>query len=296
MNNFGSKLCSFPLIELVVIVFCSNLHHFLSTLKIMPYNLQLLFGMFTIYTTFYWSTSLVCDSLDKNAGEDFKKRHKISSERKEPKLCEMFPTLVFNQVVQFSFFTFLFAFFTPLVNLHYDIRRENVLNMFLSLLGYLLAYDIFFYFGHLAMHEWKGLYRSIHKLHHGTFATTGASAHYMHFADFFLESILPGAGLTSLLLLPSLKIIPGFVEFHGFSHCAFLSFNCVAAFHTVWTHSGWKFPFFPDPTPHFVHHHKQKYNLGSPAFYTLYLPFSHLLFSTGTFISDYVFNTSRDYV
>jgi len=45
--------------------------------------------------------------------------------------------------------------------------------------------------------------------------------------------------------------------FPGFSHSAFMAFNCVGAFHTTVVHSGWYLPFFPDPKSHFIHHHSQ---------------------------------------
>ena len=182
----------------------------------------------------------------------------------------MVPRVIFNQTFQVVLFYALFflLFSLGVFSLEYDEEKEEWWNVLLSFFANFLVYDFFLFAGHFGMHRWKKFYKVVHKLHHTTFASVGGSAYYMTLPDFFFESMAPGVGMIALLVFPKTPF------YRGFSHTGYIIFNSIGAFHTVCTHSAWRLPFLPDPTCHFIHHNKQKYNIGA-------------------FITDTLFSTSN---
>eukprot|EP01102_Stenamoeba_stenopodia_P007883 TRINITY_DN2227_c0_g1_i1.p1 TRINITY_DN2227_c0_g1~~TRINITY_DN2227_c0_g1_i1.p1 ORF type:complete len:361 (+),score=49.35 TRINITY_DN2227_c0_g1_i1:679-1761(+) len=196
---------------------------------------------------------------------------------KEPPFWEMAKLVFWNELVQSTVIaTLILALFKnslPTEVIHstnYDVRPVFWVS-FLWLFPLAFAFDIAFYIGHRLMHLPK--IQDIHVLHHSSFATSAISVHYMSPVDFFLESFFPSAiSVISCFAIPNVLMpLLGIYFSQGdysaawvscFSSlcCAIITFFGFGAINSVWVHSGYVFPYLPDPREHYLHHMKFRVN------------------------------------
>lgn len=196
---------------------------------------------------------------------------------KEPPFWEMARLVFWNEIVQTTVIAtlILLLFKNSLPNEVIHSTEYDVSPVFWISLVWLVplaaAFDLAFYVGHRLMHLPK--IQDIHVLHHSSFATSAISVHYMSPVDFFLESFFPSAIAVIIcfsipnLLLPFLGIgfaqneySPTWVSCFASLCCAIITFFGFGGFNSVWVHSGYVFPYLPDPREHYLHHMKFRVN------------------------------------
>jgi len=162
---------------------------------------------------------------------------------------EMFNTMALvaikNEFVQFCCCIISFTYLLP--PSHLDKNEGGMLWSLFWTLVFFLPYDFIFFTGHYFLHN-PTLHR-FHRLHHSTYADSAVSGHYMHWIDWWLESILPG--LVGSLILCYWFGAPG---------SAFVNFTFIGGFNTAVVHSGWEFDYLPSPWDHYAHHKKLNRN------------------------------------
>eukprot|EP01091_Cochliopodium_minus_P016680 TRINITY_DN631_c8_g1_i1.p1 TRINITY_DN631_c8_g1~~TRINITY_DN631_c8_g1_i1.p1 ORF type:complete len:270 (-),score=15.65 TRINITY_DN631_c8_g1_i1:37-846(-) len=249
------KIFKIPLFEIFIFYFCFKAFHYVSKSNLITHHgLCIILTTLIIYEILYHIAALFTYYLDRTTSKEFKQKFKLEEKRKEPTYSKMASLVLRNQTIQFIFFVLLFYKYGS--NWKFDERRETFAWTMFSFFVNLILTDWTFFGLHLMMHKVNKIY-PIHKLHHSTYGTSGISAHYMSFLDFVMEVSSPGIVMFWLLLVPETEY------FIGFSQGAFVILNCIAAFHTVFTHSGYHLPFLPDPVMHYIHHHQQIFNYGS---------------------------------
>ena len=227
------------------ILFC---HYLYLYLKNYLYDHQLLFFVYTFgYELTYWSCSFFFEYLDRNYPNHEKKLKSKSTSKYTFEECALQSAK--NNFVQFFVWNFLFYYFTRL-----DYKyNDSLLATFIWFFIIYTVFDFTFYVGHFGMHNipsWK----SIHDLHHETYATCGVSCHMMTFPDFIFESLGCGASVI-ILLFP-----------FGCSPMAIYAFLSHGIMNGVVSHSGWDIWFLNDPRTHFLHHLKYKVNFSGGIF------------------------------
>ena len=105
--------------------------------------------------------------------------------------------------------------------------------------------DLVFYTGHVAMHRYPAL-RKYHSLHHTSLALKGLAGYYMDIPDFVIEHC------------------PIFCAFFVWGQLgpAWAATIAAGAWNVILSHSGYDFPFGPDPRQHYLHHAKYTCNYG----------------------------------
>lgn len=209
-----------------------------------------------LFTIFYLGVLYVCifitEGLDLFASPDFKRKYKIQDERKSiHSQWEIFEVGIRNEVVQFIvIFTLFYYYLNKYDNPsdYYSFIPRQVVNFFWNIVCFVI-FDFVMYYGHVWMHNTKE-FKSVHQGHHETFATSGLSSHFMSTIDFFIESIGILMAYIMILIPLGCPVVP------------IIQFASYGIYNTVFVHSGWNFPFAPDPYPHYLHHLKYRVNYG----------------------------------
>lgn len=224
-----------------IVVICHYFYHlFRYTFLLSDLMTTIILNIF-LYEIFFWVPALIFEWMDRDGfSKELKKRFKLTEVESKVTFWDTVISSILNQICQHIVISFLMY----LVLRKFD---ESFISTIFWIFVYYIIHDIVFYFGHLLMHKWKWLYQKVHKKHHQVFASIAASAHYMTWFDFFLESMCEA--IFHVLCFP-----------FGASPIAFISFSCAGVFNGVVVHSGYDIPYLPDPKRHYFHHTKYKVN------------------------------------
>jgi len=109
-----------------------------------------------------------------------------------------------------------------------------------------LIYEALFYSSHRLLHT-RMLY-PLHAKHHETQGSTGVSGQYQSFGDFLLTTTIPLA-VGIVLVQPHVSVL----------WCVAL----IGSLNSVHSHGGYRFPGFPAPDDHALHHQNYRVNFGT---------------------------------
>jgi sterol desaturase/sphingolipid hydroxylase (fatty acid hydroxylase superfamily) len=104
----------------------------------------------------------------------------------------------------------------------------------IQIIVFILIEDTLFYWSHRLLHL-RGLYRSIHKIHHQFHVPTALASIYAHPVEFFISNIFPTMGGPFLLILMGVPV-------HLFTLWVWLFLRIVE---TMNEHSGYEFTLWP---------------------------------------------------
>jgi len=196
-----------------------------------------------------WSAILGCEYLDRTKSTMFKKlkppKFAQAKGQKEPSFNMQLPVVVRNMFFAISWAFgcgyFLHWYVKPFTRSEHD----SLLRTFVWFFVHLATADVVFYTSHVAMHQvpWA---RKTHLLHHTSWAISGLAGYYMSPIDFFFEH------LSAFLAL----------FFWGEFGPQWVATIAAGSWNVVLSHSGYDFPFGPDPRQHWLHHAKYKVNYG----------------------------------
>lgn len=172
------------------------------------------------------------------------------------KFFDMLPRVIRNNIIGILFYWFIL--FPISKNRGVGNHNANIYKILSDLVILFFIFDTIFYIFHRMLHH-PYMYR-FHKVHHSTFAEIGISTHYMSFIDYLIEVILPFWMSISM---------------YNSCFMASLIFAVIGQLNGVISHSGYKFPFLPNPLSHQYHHFYFNKNYGTGG------------------IWDYVFSTSK---
>jgi sterol desaturase/sphingolipid hydroxylase (fatty acid hydroxylase superfamily) len=182
--------------------------------------------------------------------------------------------IMFNQFVIIPGFLFLtYLSKKTLVRTDYE-SLPGINEIGWQLLFIYCCDDFFFYWSHRILH-WKGIYSSIHKIHHEHKITVALAAEYAHPLEFLFGNIFPVNVGVMLLGKRAHLLTLGIYTFYKIIQ-------------TTHGHSGYQFPFLPNAVVYSIFP-----GLSKPEFHS----YHHLRFTGnyggGLVLWDHVFNTNH---
>lgn len=224
-----------------IVIVCHYFYHLIRYIFTFSDLMTSLILNILLYEFFFWVPALIFEWMDRGGiSKELKLKYKLPEIKTNVRFTDTVIVSILNQIGQHIVISIL---------MYIALKKfdESFTSTLTWILVYYIIHDLIFYFGHLIMHKWAWLYQKVHKKHHLVFASIAASAHYMQWFDFFLESM--SESICHVLCFP-----------FGASPIAFISFSCAGVFNGVVVHSGYDFPFLPDPKRHYFHHTKFKVN------------------------------------
>lgn len=192
----------------------------------------------------YWALGSIYLVLD-TTNPSWVQRYKVQPGKNEPvdpkKLRNVLKTVLFNQFIVGPLFVTIFYPFACMRGMDKKIRPlPTILEFVLHFAGSIIVREIYFYYSHRLLHM-PPFYRWFHKKHHEWTAPVALSAVYATTFEHLVCNLAP-VGLGPFLF-----------NSHFFTS---LAFSIYAIVMTLQDHSGYKFPYYFDPTMHDLHHEK----------------------------------------
>lgn len=213
----------------------------------------------------FWPMSIASFLMDYYHPASLKGYKNQENERISPeKYRKVFAVAVMNQGVTFTVCwgigRFVFPYTSP-----QGMGRElpSAPRVIMEVLAGSVFSEIWFYFGHRAMHESQWLWDNVHSWHHSIKAPSCMASIFAH----------PLEHLT--VSLPTIALGPLACGSHAVSMCAFAFFSTMQV---CFGHSGWHFPLFPPNEFHDYHHSNGYENYGTNG------------------LLDIIFNTQKTYL